>query len=218
MLRLLTLGGLAIVDEAEGNPGLAGAQRRTLALLSVLAVAGPVGLSRDKLVALFWPEADADRGRHALTQALYASRRGLRCDDLFLVTGDVRLNPERITSDVGDLEISLSDDPERIPELYRGPFLDGFFLSGSGEFEQWTAAQRTRIEERVARAYERLAISAEEGRDPKVSSGSARSTPASPSGSWSRSPSPATEQEPFNTPRSMRHFFVMSSISRPIAR
>ena len=68
----------------EKDAGAAASQRRTLALLSVLAVAGPLGMSRDKLVALFWPEADSERGRHALTQALYSARRVLHCDDLFV--------------------------------------------------------------------------------------------------------------------------------------
>lgn len=164
MLRLLALGGAAIVDES-GDPGSAATQRRTLALVSVLAVAGNVGVSRDKLVSLFWPEADTERGRHALTQTLYASRRGLRCDDLFLVNGDVRLNPARITSDVDDLDGALSGHEERVAALYRGPFLDGFFLSGSAEFEQWVSAQRAKIEERVVRTFERLAMQAQEAGD-----------------------------------------------------
>lgn len=164
MLRLLALGGAAIVDESR-DPGSAATQRRTLALVSVLAVAGEVGVSRDKLVSLFWPEADTERGRHALTQALYASRRGLRCDDLFLVNGDVKLNPARITSDVDDLDAALSRHEEGVAGLYRGPFLDGFFLSGSAEFEQWVSAQRAKIEERVVRTFERLAMRAQEARD-----------------------------------------------------
>jgi DNA-binding SARP family transcriptional activator len=41
-----------------------------LALLSVLAVAGLLGTSRDKLVALVWPDADSEHARHALTQGL----------------------------------------------------------------------------------------------------------------------------------------------------
>lgn len=160
MLRLLTLGTAAIVDESGSGPGLAGAQRRTVALLSVLAVAGQLGLSRDKLVALFWPDADTERGRHALTQALYASRRSVRCDDLFVVNGDVRLNSDRITSDIGDLESALTSDPERALALYRGPFLDGFFLPGSAEFERWASTERARIEEAVVRALDQLATAA----------------------------------------------------------
>ena len=170
MLRLLALGGAAIIDNSRDSPGPPPSQRRTLALLSALAVGGPVGLSRDKLVALFWPEADSERGRHALTQALYASRRGLRCDDLFIVNGDVRLNPARITSDIGDLESALDVDDERAVAIYRGPFLDGFFLPGAAEFERWASIQRARIEEQIVRALEHLADAARDGGDQKRAS------------------------------------------------
>jgi serine/threonine-protein kinase len=114
-------------------------------------------MSRDKLVALFWPDADADRGRHALTQALYASRRALGFDDVFLVSGDIRLNPQRIDSDVGDLADLLTVDDERAVALYRGPFLDGFYLPGASSFEQWSSAQRTRIDDTIVASLERLA-------------------------------------------------------------
>jgi hypothetical protein len=67
-----------------------------------------------------------------------------------------------MTSDVGDLEKMLSQDPETAVGLYHGPFLDGFFLPGAAEFERWSAAQRTRIEDRVIRALQRLAMNADD--------------------------------------------------------
>jgi DNA-binding SARP family transcriptional activator/TolB-like protein len=51
---------------------------------------------------------------------------------------------------------------ERAAALYGGPFADGFFLPGSGEFEQWVSAQRARLEDRIALALDRLAGRAEE--------------------------------------------------------
>lgn len=160
-----------MVDSAGEPLSGAATQRRTLALLAVLAVAGNSGLSRDKLIGLLWPESDAERARHSLTQALYAVRRALREDELLVVTAsDVRLNPERLTSDVREMEESLdAGDLERAVGLYQGPFLDGFFLSGSAEFDQWMSAQRQRLEARVADALERLAARAEEGGDPRGS-------------------------------------------------
>jgi DNA-binding SARP family transcriptional activator len=160
MLRLLTLGGLAIVDDAGNAVGPAASQRRLLALLSVIATARPTGVSRDKLAALFWPDADSERGRHALTQLLYTARRGVQCDDLFLGNGDIRLNPARISSDVEELEQTLDAGDERAIALYRGPFLDGFVLRGVPEFEHWAERHRRRLEERVVRLIEQLATRA----------------------------------------------------------
>jgi DNA-binding SARP family transcriptional activator/TolB-like protein len=162
VLKLRTLGGLYVSDDAGEPLGGAATQRRTLALLAALAVAGDRGLSRDKLVALLWPEVDEDRGRHSLTQALYAARRALDVDDLFLVGGEIRLRRDRCASDVQELEEALdAGDLARAAALYSGPFADGFYLPGSGEFEYWTSEQRARLEDRMAGALDRLATQEE---------------------------------------------------------
>src|SRR3954467_9679257 len=99
MLHLRTFGGLSV--EIDGIPGTGAAQqRKTLALLALLAVAGQRGLSRDKLIACLWPETDAERGRGLLNQACYALRRDLQARDLFLGSIQMRLNPAVISSDV----------------------------------------------------------------------------------------------------------------------
>ena len=73
--RLRTFGGLSLTGESGPVTGAA-AQRRKLALLAVLATGGERGVSRDRLLALFWSESDAEHARHALTQSLKrASRR-----------------------------------------------------------------------------------------------------------------------------------------------
>jgi serine/threonine-protein kinase len=166
VLRLRTLGALhALSDDGEALTGAA-AQRRILALLALLAVAGDGGLSRDKIVGLLWPETDPERARHSLTQALYTARRALGADDLFVAGADVRLNRERIATDVAEFETALdSGELERAASIYGGPFLDGFYLSGSAEFEQWLFAQRTRLEARAGDAFERLAEAAQAAGD-----------------------------------------------------
>jgi DNA-binding SARP family transcriptional activator len=165
-LKLQTFG-TSLVTRANGEPiGGAATQRRTVALLASLAVAGERGLSRDKLIGLFWPDVDADRARHSLTQALYAARRAVGCDDLFKVGTEIRLNDERITSDVRELEAALrSGDLRQAVELYDGPFLDGFFVSDSPDFEQWCSAQRERLQTKVAGALEQLAATSEAAGD-----------------------------------------------------
>ena len=48
------------------------AQPKRLALLAYLASARPRGFhSRDSVLALFWPDADAERARNSLRQALF---------------------------------------------------------------------------------------------------------------------------------------------------
>jgi DNA-binding SARP family transcriptional activator len=166
VLRFQTFGS-AFLTGPSGEP-IAGAapQRRTLALLAALAVAGESGASRDKLIGLLWPEVDAERARHSLTQALYTARKSVQVDDLFVVGADIRLNDARITSDVREFESALAaGDLQRAAELYRGPFLDGFFVSGSPEFERWSSAQRERLANRARDALDRLATAAESSGD-----------------------------------------------------
>jgi len=157
MLRLQTFGGLSL---SRGTENLTGAvtQRRRLALLALLAVAGDIGVSRDKLLAYLWPEASAERARHVLNQLLYAQRRQVGDESLFLGRKTLRLNPAAIQTDVAAFERSLDDGAlESGVALYRGPFLDGFFLKDAPEFERWSETHRARLARRATDAFAELA-------------------------------------------------------------
>lgn len=148
---------------AGGEP-LAGAaaQRRLIALLAILGVSGPSGVSRDRILGLLWAENEAERARGALAQALYHARRSLDCDDLVIGRDPLRLNRERMRVDAAELQEAIAAGAlERAAELYAGPFLDGFFLNGAPEFERWAAEQRSRYEAQMVKAFERLAMDAD---------------------------------------------------------
>ena len=155
LLHLKAFGGLSVASNGVPVSGAA-QQRKTLALLALLAAAGRTGLSRDKLVAYMWPEADAEHARGLLKQACYALRRDLHQPDLILGATQLRLNPDVITSDVQAFEAALErGDAAQAAELYGGPFLDGFYLSDAAEFERWVEAERRRLRERARLAMRR---------------------------------------------------------------
>ena len=160
MLHLKTFGGLSV--EFDGTPGTGAAQqRKTLGLLALLAAAGQRGLSRDKLIAFLWPEIDAEHGRGLLRQACYALRRDLHASDLFLGSIQLRLNPEVISSDVGSFTWALDEnDQARAVSFYSAPFLDGFYLTGGGEFEEWAETERARLASQYRAALEVLSVEA----------------------------------------------------------
>jgi len=160
VLQLRTFGGLSI--EVNGAPATGAAvQRKTLALLALLAAAGKNGLSRDKLTAYLWPESDAEHGRSLLKQACYALRRDLHEPELLLGATELRLNPAAITSDIQCFEAALErGDAAQAVALHAGPFLDGFYLSDSIEFERWVEAERERLRQCVGEALETLATKA----------------------------------------------------------
>jgi TolB-like protein/DNA-binding SARP family transcriptional activator/Flp pilus assembly protein TadD len=140
--------------------GTHGHQRRRLALLAVLAAAGDAGRSRDQLLLLFWPDSTQARARHSLEQLLYSIRSSID-ENVFSSVNPVRLNPLVVQSDLTEFESALEEkDLERAVDVYRGPFLDGFYLSESPEFEQWMDAERSRLERSYAGALERLAQTA----------------------------------------------------------
>jgi serine/threonine-protein kinase len=160
MLQLKTFGGLSVaIDDAPGDG--AAQQRKTLALLAILAAAGRTGLSRDKLVAYLWPEVDAEHARALLKQACYALRRDLHQPDLLLGTTQLRLNPAVIASDVQAFAAALERHVDaEAAALYTGPFLDGFYLNDSAEFERWVEAERNQLRQHAGAALERLASDA----------------------------------------------------------
>lgn len=157
MLRLRTFGGAALLDDDRVLTGTA-AQKRRLALLGMLAAAGQRGMSRDKLGSLLWPESDQERARHSLSQWLFTTRRDLKAEDLFIGTTELRLNPDRITTDVGEFDRALeAKDLEKAVACYAGPFLDGFHLTGAPEFERWADGERARLATSFEKALETMA-------------------------------------------------------------
>ena len=168
MLRLRTLGGLALSHDEEPLAGAA-LQPRRLAVLAVLAAAGDRGVSRDRLLALLWPERDSASGRQALSQALYALRRDTGVEQLVLGGGteQLRLNPDAVSADVVDFEAALARGArDAAATHYAGPFLDGIHLSGDdGTFERWVDDQRVHLASRAERTLETLAAEAQAAGD-----------------------------------------------------
>lgn len=169
MFELRMLGGASI--EGPGGP-LAGrvAQRRRLALLCVLARARTRPLSRDRLLGLFWPESDNERARHNLADSVYQIRKELGERSILTAGDDLTLNPEVVTSDAGGFEDALArGELTRAVSLYRGPFLEGFFLSDAPEFDRWVEIERDGLARTYAGVLEQLAEQAEARGDVKGS-------------------------------------------------
>lgn len=164
MLSLQLFGGILLKD-GDGLVNGPASHRHRLALLALLA-AHREGLSRDKLLAYLWPERDARSGRSLLKQGVHVLRRALR-DDAILAAGDeLLLNAEVVRTDLIEFEEAIAaGDPARAVQLYRGPFLDGFFLRRAAEFERWVDRERARLADAYAAVLEGLAEEAEAGGD-----------------------------------------------------
>ena len=153
---LKLLGGVALEVEGDQVAGPA-VQRHRLALLALLSVARSRGQSRDKLMALLWPERDGEHARALLNQAVHTLRRSLGSDALVSAGDDLQFNPNAGTCDVIEFEAAhAAGDLARAAACYGGPFLDGFFLDKAPEFERWAARERDRLAVAQAEVLDRL--------------------------------------------------------------
>lgn len=153
-----------------GTPGITGPvggpagplQGQALALLAVLACAGDRGIARDKLLTLLWPESPASPASHRLSQLAHWIRRTLGAAGLITGTSDLRLDPGGIGCDLWEFEDARRGGQlEQAAELYAGPFLDGFYLADTGEFERWAESRRTELAREYQETLEALAVQAE---------------------------------------------------------
>src|SRR5687768_16191850 len=158
MLRLKTLGGVTISDDAGATKSLPG---QRVALLATLVVGGSRGVPRDRAAALLWPDSTDENARHSLGQALYALRRDASSTDVVLGTDTLRLNGDVVSCDAWDLESHVRrGELDQAVELYGGSFLDGIRLRGSAELGQLVDAERHRLATLYRGALDTLAHAA----------------------------------------------------------
>jgi predicted ATPase/DNA-binding SARP family transcriptional activator len=155
------------------------------ALLAYLAVEAVQPHSRAALLGLFWPDYPEDSARHSLRQALFNLRSQLgdltASTPYLLITRDtVQFNPrsdytldlaefnknyllckDSLGKAVPEVGIDAVDHcPEGLEEmvkLYRGEFLQDFFLADCDKFEDWALLQRENLHQRMLDALSYLA-------------------------------------------------------------
>ena len=157
-------------------------QQRRIALLAVVAASPGGAVSRDRLLGLLWPDRDEPTARHLLADSLYVLRRTLG-DDSIVATGEtVQLSPDDLVADIVEFHRALAE--ERWADalaLYRGDFLDGFFVRNAADFDQWALGERDRLRGLARRAASALATSLEKlGRIPDAAVAAERALELAP--------------------------------------
>jgi tetratricopeptide (TPR) repeat protein len=120
-------------------------QPKRLALLAWFAlVPGERYVRRDTILALFWPDLPQGNARAALRRAVYFLRQ-IMGDGIIEGRGDeeLRLGPGRLSCDAVECRAAITQgDAARARALYRGPLLDGFYIEGAAEAEEWLDGER----------------------------------------------------------------------------
>ena len=195
--RLRVLGGYAL-DGTSGAAAPVFPKRRPEAVLAVLAVCGDLGCTRERLLAMLWPESDDASARHGLRDALHIIRRTLGAGAVPSAGRLLRLDPAIIASDVGQFSQALSAGrPADAVRLYAGPLLDGFHVDDAAEFERWLDGERVRLAREYGEALKQLATAAE-----------AAGAWGEAGGWWAR----AVEQDPLNSHLVLHQMRVLAAM------
>lgn len=174
MITVQLLGGASL---RSGDAPLSGppAQRHRIALLTLIIATWPQALSRDRAMALLWPERDSANGRRLLNLAVHVLRSALG-EGAITSTGDgLLLNPSLLTCDLHELRTAIAADAsESVVRLYGGPLLDGFHLDDSTDFGYWLDERRNEIDHAYIGALLALARRQEQSGDVHGRVGSCR--------------------------------------------
>src|ERR1700737_2025048 len=148
--RLTTLGGFAF--SVNGISTRSPATRKARALMAFLIMNRDVDTARDRLLEIFWPDAEPDHARDSLNTALWSIRRclrtaGVQADEcVFATKSTLRWTADTLVDALRFAELAASDDLTKSQEalqLYRGDFLEG-------DYDNWAVTER----ERLATIYE----------------------------------------------------------------
>ncbi len=145
-------------------------RKKSRALLYYLA-SHDKPLTRDQLLAIFWPDSDRVSAQQVLRTTLHGLRQALGTalvvdeNTLSLApdtnidarTFEANLQAQRPTSNLQSLASTL--------QLYRGDFLAGFALSDSAEFDNWLAEQQEHYRRLAIRGFIALATLHEQQQD-----------------------------------------------------
>jgi DNA-binding SARP family transcriptional activator/predicted ATPase len=157
-LSVRLLGALQVT--LEGTPITGFQSNKERALLAYLAEESGQPHTREKLAGLLWPERTESAARNNLRRALSNLRRTIgdhvQDSEPFLLVNHrtIRLNSAADSWIDTQAFSSLLASPRHLPpprlaqaiDLYRGGFLEGFFLADSPAFEEWSVLCRERYQ------------------------------------------------------------------------
>ena len=160
-LFLRTFGGISVHRGSWTGPRIAVDKRRLRNLLGALAAHSGLAVTRDALIELLWPEADAESGVNNLNQTVFQLRRvidpsyraGESPEYVLSSADELRLNPVLVRTDLGEiLHLPRRGDPARAPTadaaekaaaLIRGEFATDL------RYEEWATQLQVAVHAHV---------------------------------------------------------------------
>jgi DNA-binding SARP family transcriptional activator len=161
-LRLLGPAQVAVGDPPELVDMAA---QKGAALAFYLAARPDQPVTRTRLISLLWQDSDEQEGRNSLSTALSRLRRGLPHVPILPVGDSLVWRPEppgAVWTDIGAFNSlthagATRQELDRAVELWRGPFLEGFDLRDSTDWDEWLELERSTWQQRILDTLERTA-------------------------------------------------------------
>jgi DNA-binding SARP family transcriptional activator/tetratricopeptide (TPR) repeat protein len=166
--RGLAIRVLGPLEVTAGGAPLVVDTRKALAILVLVAVERRP-FARDELAALLWPESDDESARGALRRTLSVLRSALADRWLRVDRSTVALDPDGTWVDLAVVEDAAGQSDagtlETAAGLARGPFLAGFSLRDSPEFDDWRATRAVAADRAIAAVLDGLSAASETAGD-----------------------------------------------------
>lgn len=145
------------------RPILGSMSNKAAALLCYLVLNKDKAYNRDKLASIFWDSATIETSRYNLRYTLWSLRKILDADKgqvpvIVTYKDCCRINPDvSIYADVFEMEKLLQDNLEskgpdfienldKVKNIYKGEFLEGFYINKCPEFNDWVFFERERLQ------------------------------------------------------------------------
>jgi DNA-binding SARP family transcriptional activator len=161
-LQIRLLGTPRITLDGAPVTGLSSAKAQ--GLLFYLAVTGRIH-TRPALAGLMWGDFPEAAARANLRKALQQLRQEVGAylvieQDMVALAEDADCWVDAVEFDTLLRESTVDKAPERVRrgiDLYRGDFLEGFYVRGAPDFENWWLAERARLREMMLEDLHTLA-------------------------------------------------------------
>jgi DNA-binding SARP family transcriptional activator len=148
----------------DGAPVTGLTSGKAQAVLFYLAVTGRMH-TRSALAALLWGDMPEAGARGNLRKALHQLRKHLAAylvidRDIVALAEDAGCWVDAVEFDALFGEPSATDAPDRLQravDLYRGDFLEGFYVQRAPDFESWWLAERARLRDLMLGGLKALA-------------------------------------------------------------
>lgn len=147
----------------NNKPTLGSMSNKAIALLCYLVLNKDKMYNRDKLASIFWDSSNIETTRYNLRYTLWSLRKILDADKnqipIIVTYKDCcGINSEAaISTDIFEMEKLLEESIEfkgpdyienlnKIKNIYKGEFLEGFYINKCPEFNDWVFFERERLQ------------------------------------------------------------------------